>query len=645
MGKISTYAIDSTPQLNDKVIGTDVNDNNITKNYTIGDIISLVPPPPPQVPPTITSTRLLYGDANNVGVDTNTLTYHVGGLGAAATDTTQIKGSISMDATDAETDTSLVLGKGTTPLALRPGQFPNVLAIGIDVAPGDMTGSGSGIRDSQLIGTRIATDFVSNNNDYILYSTLIGDDMLTTQTAVGGNEMSATVAIGGRSLKSIQSADDDVFVGFWVLGDQNNYGPNCATARNTFVGSRIAFAHTSEELEDNVILGYSAASQAGSAGGVLNLFDNVIIGSTAGRQMGGERNIIAGSQAAYEAEEVQSSVILTPQSQSTRPAYATASNSVLIGASVAEGAAVNDLLQDVYIGNSSGINLDGGGHTLVGAGTFAGPGATDVNNATALGFGAFGSATQGLGQTIDYPIAIGYLAASQAGVGGGNYSNSIAIGSNAASQLNGENNISIGNNAHGGQPLLGFFNVAVGTNALNQQQGGDFNVAIGNDALFNLGTGTNNTAIGKSAGSVQVGFDNTTALGHNSQPQASNEVVLGDNNVTTLRCNTQIISGLSDLRDKNNVEDLRLGLDFIADLKPVSWDWERRDGTMKGKKDSGFIAQFTDNALQAHSAEDILPSLVNRDNPDAWQMGNAALIPVLVKAIQELKAELDALKK
>ena len=43
MAKISTYVIDSTPQLTDKVIGTDVNDNNITKNYTIGDIISLFP--------------------------------------------------------------------------------------------------------------------------------------------------------------------------------------------------------------------------------------------------------------------------------------------------------------------------------------------------------------------------------------------------------------------------------------------------------------------------------------------------------------------------------------------------------------------------------------------------------------------------
>ena len=42
MAKISTYAIDSTPSLSDKVIGTDVGDSNITKNYTLGDIHGLI---------------------------------------------------------------------------------------------------------------------------------------------------------------------------------------------------------------------------------------------------------------------------------------------------------------------------------------------------------------------------------------------------------------------------------------------------------------------------------------------------------------------------------------------------------------------------------------------------------------------------
>jgi len=43
MAKISTYAIDAQPKLTDKVIGTEVDNFLITKNYTIGDIIALVP--------------------------------------------------------------------------------------------------------------------------------------------------------------------------------------------------------------------------------------------------------------------------------------------------------------------------------------------------------------------------------------------------------------------------------------------------------------------------------------------------------------------------------------------------------------------------------------------------------------------------
>jgi hypothetical protein len=41
MGKISGYAVDSTPNLGDKVIGTDVDNLDATKNFTIGQILSL----------------------------------------------------------------------------------------------------------------------------------------------------------------------------------------------------------------------------------------------------------------------------------------------------------------------------------------------------------------------------------------------------------------------------------------------------------------------------------------------------------------------------------------------------------------------------------------------------------------------------
>jgi hypothetical protein len=42
MARISTYSIDSLPTIDDKLIGTDLDDSSITKNYKIGDIIGLV---------------------------------------------------------------------------------------------------------------------------------------------------------------------------------------------------------------------------------------------------------------------------------------------------------------------------------------------------------------------------------------------------------------------------------------------------------------------------------------------------------------------------------------------------------------------------------------------------------------------------
>jgi len=42
MGKISGYANDSTPNLSDKLIGTDVDNLNATKNFTVASIVGLV---------------------------------------------------------------------------------------------------------------------------------------------------------------------------------------------------------------------------------------------------------------------------------------------------------------------------------------------------------------------------------------------------------------------------------------------------------------------------------------------------------------------------------------------------------------------------------------------------------------------------
>jgi hypothetical protein len=63
MARISTYAIDGIPTVNDKVIGTNVDDADVTMNYTIGDIIALVPGGSSSVK----SLNTLTGDLNLIG--------------------------------------------------------------------------------------------------------------------------------------------------------------------------------------------------------------------------------------------------------------------------------------------------------------------------------------------------------------------------------------------------------------------------------------------------------------------------------------------------------------------------------------------------------------------------------------------------
>ena len=58
MGKISQYAVNGTPSISDKLIGTEVNNSDETKNYTIGDILSL---PLPNVPVYANNAAALVG--------------------------------------------------------------------------------------------------------------------------------------------------------------------------------------------------------------------------------------------------------------------------------------------------------------------------------------------------------------------------------------------------------------------------------------------------------------------------------------------------------------------------------------------------------------------------------------------------------
>ena len=78
-------------------------------------------------------------------------------------------------------------------------------------------------------------------------------------------------------------------------------------------------------------------------------------------------------------------------------------------------------------------------------------------------------------------------------------------------------------------------------------------------------------------------------------------------------------------------------------LRPVKFKWATRDGNVKdGKYRAGFIAQEL-QALESSTSVDYL-DLVLDDNPDKLEATEGHLLPVIIKAIQDLSAKVTALE-
>lgn len=170
--------------------------------------------------------------------------------------------------------------------------------------------------------------------------------------------------------------------------------------------------------------------------------------------------------------------------------------------------------------------------------------------------------------------------------------------------------------------------VAIGASTMSSTSG-QFNTAVGQSSGSSIGTGTNNTC-----------------LGYNADPSTSgvsNEITLGDAAVTSLRCNVTSITSLSDARDKTNIEPISNASAFIKDLKPVKFDWNRRDGVKAKEHDIGFLAQDLDEAQSKHGIQEHL-DIVYKSNPEALEASYGKLLPILVQALKEQQEEIEKLK-
>ena len=189
-------------------------------------------------------------------------------------------------------------------------------------------------------------------------------------------------------------------------------------------------------------------------------------------------------------------------------------------------------------------------------------------------------------------------------------------------------------------------NTGVGGHTLQQQTTATENTAVGRQAGHSVTTGIRNTMIGKGAGENNMTTgENNLVLGYNATVSASgvnNQVILGNSSIEVIRCQVQTISSLSDERDKTNIVDSEDGLDLINLLKPRKFTWAMREKSVhNGKTNIGFIAQELDTVF---GDKNNYVKIIDKSNEDKLAVAEGKLIPIMVKAIQELSAKVTALE-
>ena len=273
-----------------------------------------------------------------------------------------------------------------------------------------------------------------------------------------------------------------------------------------------------------------------------------------------------------------------------------------------------------------------------------------------------------------------YLVSIPASLSGNPGANTIIGNGNATALTTAGSNIIIGKECgtgittNGGNILIGnaagpvfnagTSNIIIGSAAMTRPETYNSNIAIGSNTLFLAGLGgttcEENTAIGIGAGGTTYrSGSNNTILGYDADTSAAsvdNEFTLGNSSVATLRCAVTSITSLSDARDKTDIKDLSYGVDFIKSLTPREFTWNNRpevrivrdeDGNEtekeiqsknKGKKDFGFVAQ------EVQALDNDTLRLIYNSNPEKLEMSYGKLVPILVQAVKELTARLEALE-
>lgn len=111
-------------------------------------------------------------------------------------------------------------------------------------------------------------------------------------------------------------------------------------------------------------------------------------------------------------------------------------------------------------------------------------------------------------------------------------------------------------------------------------------------------------------------------------------------NTGNLTCSGEVTAySSSDIRLKTNIKPIASAIDVINKLNPVSYNWNSI-----AKELNPLKGDSTEYGLIAQELEKVMPELVHEIYNEYKSIDYVKLVPILIKGMQELKAEINELK-
>jgi len=492
-----------------------------------------------------------------------------------------------------------------------------------------------------------------------------GQVLTSTGSGVGWEDASGASDIDGLS-DAKTFGTSSIMLGDATTGTINGANYNTGLGVDVFEVLTTGYNNTAvgyQALDSNTTGNHNVGIGYAAGGGITTGDKNIAIGqdTMAGATVTGEANIAVGQRALQAVTSGGANVAI-------------GQDALYLNTTAGDNTAVGNLAMDA---NTTGAKNVGVGVNALGANTTA-------SYNTAVGHGALGANTEGASGT-----AVGFDALKAVTDGGENTAvgrsagealttglRNVAIGGYALNSCSTQHyNVAVGYTAL--QANTAAHNTAVGAGAGTSVTSGDRQVAVGHNALSSCTNGWANTAVGWDAGSVIDDGDGNVCIGYETETSAAgsnNQIVMGDSvtgNADDSLCfgkdstdsaiafGATSITAPSDVRLKEDIQDEVVGLDFINELRPVTFRWKKakdvpsdlkvhsdsEERVMNGKYNHGFISQEVKEVIDNNPDIKEGFDMWTEDEADGRQrIGESALIPMLVKSVQELSAEVEELK-